>query len=741
MTEIRGRQIRDESITGDQIGDSQITADKIAANTITNNQISPTAAIDQSKIDGLVDALADKVDASNPVVVNLQITQAPIDPTDATNKAYVDGVTAGGRYLLDKNFNLLDDNLNPQHAPFSTDILATQTVSVFNDSESFATIGHSNYSVITSTIALSTTTNNFLYQMGGSQGTNPTQIRNVSKTVLGLDGSQSTWTTTGVADLPENATVSGKGASIQTSLGYHLIYPKGMGDNLIWKTQPINVTTGQYTGWELLTPLPVNTGNPELVICDFSGTKVGYLLANRTGGSADLIVIFFDGVGDITGFLTNTIPQSLEGKLVALSNTHLFIIGTGSNSNKCFIGTINSITKNVTWASYTTNLPTGLVNFAVDLYSTQDGTNKIFVYGGSLAGTLQDNIYNANINISNLLDPFAISTSKLEAPTAGMGSSHILIGTTEFAYLTGGQRASGFIDNSTSRIQVAERTYKIVRRTVDVGAFYRVNNDESSRASKIFVIEPNLADDSTLSKPINAFYFARKDDTNTDYIMTTAVDPNLPDIVSNKENLLIRIDQVDPVTGDVKTLPLVTTPVTTTDYLDNQKLINQVFNVDTSLITFGANQITFGDKTFKVGNIRYVFETLETTFTGLANSSEAFAYWSNYDIILSTQIISQKLLLGKVSVNSSGIVSFSPATTGLNFKSNTATVLAASGTVIYNHLFNTTDLLIQVWVNNGVSIDLNSGIKITRIDSNRIQIQNITANPFTITQVLISKQG
>jgi hypothetical protein len=741
MTEVRGDQLKPKSITHAQIGDKEVTSQQIADATITNAQISLTADIDQSKINGLVDALANKLSTDNPVISNnLVITNPPTNPTDAANKAYVDQVSAGGQFLTGNNFNLLDSNLDVEHAPFTTDILATQTVSVFNDIDNFSTAGHSGYSVFTNSIAVDLGSKQFLYQLGGSQGTQATQIRNVTKTELSSLGAEGAWSTTGVADLPENSTSTGKGAVLNTTSGAHLVFAKGNGDNLIWRSQTINTTTGGFAGWDLLTPLPSNAGDPELVICDFAGDKVGYLLNNSAGGSSNLTIMFFGSTGDITGFLNNTIPQSVTGKLVALSNTHLYIVGTGTQSNKCFVGTINPATKNIFWSSYTTNLPTGLANFGVTLHSSTDGTNKLYIFGGSLSGVLQNTIYSSTIDTFGVLSAFSTTNTKLEAATEGFGAASLVIGGAEYTYLTGGRRATGFVDNSTSRQQVSERAFKIVRRTIGAGSFYHVNRNESNRPQQAIVIEPTLGTDPSLSQPINVFYFARKDLTNTDYIFTTSLDPKLPNMLLDKEHLLIRADQIDPVTGSVKTVAITTTPITTQDYLDNQLVVNQVFSVNNSLITTTATSVSFADNSFKIGNIRRVFNTQAQSFTGLATLANYFVYWSNYDIILSPTEIEGKVLLGFL-VTTGSLVTFVPTTLGLTYSSNSDIVIQPNSNLDILHGFNTNQLSVQVWSDNGGFTELNTGLKIRKIGLNKIQINNSSANAVTIKQVLVKKEN
>jgi len=340
MTQVRGNQLKNQSVTKTQIGNKEVTGQQIADGTITDQQVSPTAGIQQSKIDGLVASLANKLDkdgssaATGPII----LAGDPVDPLDAAPKQYVDKVAAGSKALLTKNFNLLDDNIDPMHAPFSTIDLGTQTTSVFDNSLNFTTIGHSNYAVMTTTVAVDTGVNQFLYQLGGSQGTQATEIRNVSRTMLANDGSQGTWTAVGSIDLPENATSIGKADVLISGLGKHIIFAKGKGDNLVWRSKAINNTTGDYSGWDLLSPLPVNTGDPDIVILTVNGIQTGYILANNIGGSSELVIADFDVNADITNYSVNTIPQSIIGKLVALNNQFLYIFGVGADSNKCFIG-------------------------------------------------------------------------------------------------------------------------------------------------------------------------------------------------------------------------------------------------------------------------------------------------------------------------------------------------------------------------------------------------------------------
>src|SRR5690606_33837698 len=125
-------------------------------------------------------------------------------------------------------------------------------------------------------------------------------------------------------------------------------------------------------------------------------------------------------------------------------------------------------------------LPPGLSDYAITLHEAQDGTNKIYIYGGSLAGTLQNTIYSIRIEADGSLFPVVPSVTTLEAPTAGMAASNILIGSTEYTYLTGGRRLNGFVDNSTYRAHVTEQSYYIVRRIIGAGAYYHVNNNEDS---------------------------------------------------------------------------------------------------------------------------------------------------------------------------------------------------------------------------------------------------------------------
>jgi hypothetical protein len=69
---------------------STITQAMIAADAITNNKISASAAIDQSKISGLVSDLNLKAPKASPTFTGTVTVPSPVNPTDAVNKAYVD---------------------------------------------------------------------------------------------------------------------------------------------------------------------------------------------------------------------------------------------------------------------------------------------------------------------------------------------------------------------------------------------------------------------------------------------------------------------------------------------------------------------------------------------------------------------------------------------------------------------------------------------------------------------------
>jgi len=62
----------------------------IADTTITNDKISASAAIDQSKISGLVSDLNLKAPKASPTFTGTVTVPTPVNATDAVNKAYVD---------------------------------------------------------------------------------------------------------------------------------------------------------------------------------------------------------------------------------------------------------------------------------------------------------------------------------------------------------------------------------------------------------------------------------------------------------------------------------------------------------------------------------------------------------------------------------------------------------------------------------------------------------------------------
>ena len=67
-----------------------VTNAMIADTTITNAKISASAAIDQSKISGLVSDLNLKAPKASPTFTGTVTVPTPVNPTDAVNKAYVD---------------------------------------------------------------------------------------------------------------------------------------------------------------------------------------------------------------------------------------------------------------------------------------------------------------------------------------------------------------------------------------------------------------------------------------------------------------------------------------------------------------------------------------------------------------------------------------------------------------------------------------------------------------------------
>ena len=67
-----------------------VTNAMIADTTITNAKISASAAIDQSKISGLVSDLNLKAPKASPTFTGTVTVPSPVNPTDAVNKAYVD---------------------------------------------------------------------------------------------------------------------------------------------------------------------------------------------------------------------------------------------------------------------------------------------------------------------------------------------------------------------------------------------------------------------------------------------------------------------------------------------------------------------------------------------------------------------------------------------------------------------------------------------------------------------------
>lgn len=740
-TRIRGKQLKNQTIKKEQIGNNEITANQIATETITNQQISPTAEIEQTKIQNLVDDLNSKLDAAGGTVSGtLTIDNPPVNPTDAVNKEYVDSISTGSRSLLLQNYNLLDDNLLPKDAPFSTVLLGPVTQSNYDNLSNFINNTGSNYSVFTNTVCVPVGSNKFLYQLGGSQGTQVTQIRNVSKSIIDINGVPGVFSSVNVSDLPENSSPFSKGAVVETLAGTCILFAKGNGDNLIWRSGPINGTTGEFTGWSLLTPLPSNTGDPQIQVATISGVQVAYILENDSPNSSDLQIAVLDNTGNVVSYTLNTLPQSVNGKMTILDNKYLYVVGTGTDSDKLFTGTINQMTYQVTWTNTFTTLPTGLTNFEVMTYQTSDNNNKLVVYGGNLNGTLQSTIYEANINILGIVGTFNPITSTLTTPTEGFGLSKATVGDKQYTYITGGRRNSGFTDTNTLKLTTIETTFQTVRRDIDAGTFYNVNKSADNRNSQSFVIQPSPLEDPTLTKPINVYYYANKDQVDTNYVISRAAEPTVPEDLSSPERLLIRIDQIDPISGNVISLPVHTTALNTSDYLQYQPLIKQVFNIDLSKISTTMNSITFDNEAFVLGNLRKIFKTELTVFNLLANGTW-FVYWSNYQITLVNTEDSAKILLGKLVVDGINNAVFTSVATNLTYLVNGNYVVANNSSLTVFHGFNTLNTSVQISIDSvsGVLID-HTNFEIVKPDLNTILIKNISGSSKTIKQILIKKE-
>src|SRR5690606_37704274 len=234
----------------------------------------------------------------------------------------------------------------------------------------------------------------------------------------------------------------------------------------------------------------------------------------------------------------------------------------------------------------------------------------------------------------------------------------------------------------------------------------------------------------------NIFYYARKDSINTDYISEVAIDPTLPNLLIDPEHLLIRIDQLDPVTGLIKTLPITTSPIATLDYLDHQKLINQVFEFDSTGISSTINPSPFDSGVFKLGNIRYVFESQAQSFTSV-DPGAYYLYWSNYDLIRSSVELTNKVLLGTMVANGLTGIVFNPVTLGLTYLNEANMTLAPTTIATFTHGFNTKDLSVQVWLREDDEVFQTSGLKVSKIGLNQIKIQNTSTESVLIDHLLI----
>jgi len=323
-----------------------------------------------------------------------------------------------------------------------------------------------------------------------------------------------------------------------------------------------------------------------------------------------------------------------------------------------------------------------------------------------------------------------------------MGISSIKIGTNTYVYATGGQTANGFIDNSTSKETVAIRTFHTVRRTIDAGTFYHVNKSNDNRPQQDFNISPDLQSDSTLSRPINVAYFARKDNLHSDYQITTAVDPLIPADLSDNENLLIRIDQIDPLTGDVKTIPVVTSPVQASDYLEFHSLTNQVLDIANHPTLAQLTSVEFFDEAFTIGFNGKIYKTVDTTFSGLTNGVK-WVYWSNFELILSDVILSDKILVARITKTDSLTV-VEPVTAGTVYHSNNLISLAPNAEMIIFHGFNSSALTNQILVSdepNTLGTINPPELKIILTNLNEIKLKNTGSIALNINEILIKKEA
>jgi hypothetical protein len=134
------------AVTAAKIVDGGVTNDKIADVTITNAKISATAAIDQSKVAGLTEALATKATIDSPTFTGAVVLPATttIGTVDSTEMGYLNGVTSSVQTQLTAGATALaahEADTTNIHGIADTSVLATATTVATAKSEAITAAG------------------------------------------------------------------------------------------------------------------------------------------------------------------------------------------------------------------------------------------------------------------------------------------------------------------------------------------------------------------------------------------------------------------------------------------------------------------------------------------------------------------------------------------------------------------------------------------------------------------------
>jgi hypothetical protein len=159
------------AVTAAKIADGGVTNEKIADVTITNAKISASAAIDQTKVAGLTEALATKATIDSPTFTGAVVLPATttIGLVDSTEMGYLNGVTSSVQTQLTANATALsthDADTTNIHGIADTAALATKVYAdaavTTHEADTTSVHGIADTSLLVTTTGTQTLTNKTL---------------------------------------------------------------------------------------------------------------------------------------------------------------------------------------------------------------------------------------------------------------------------------------------------------------------------------------------------------------------------------------------------------------------------------------------------------------------------------------------------------------------------------------------------------------------------------------------------